>query len=161
LCPELSNSGEALKFLILTRILHLAVINRWYNPSCKGKVIIQKMKETKIGNHGSKCFGWAKLKEQRINGSYATSACLCVRPALRYTLKDFERNYQFRTLSTFAFAIQSRAKKDQIILQRFSTSRVSMEKQNLFFTSDTIHPNWVTGFVDAFFKNKSIKLFSA
>jgi NADH-ubiquinone oxidoreductase chain 2 len=28
LCPELSNSGEALKFLILTRILHLAVINR-------------------------------------------------------------------------------------------------------------------------------------
>lgn len=158
LCPELSNSGEALKFLILTRILHLAVINRLYNPSCKGKVIIQKMKQTKIGNRGSKCFGWAKLKEQRVNGSYATSACLCVRPALRYTLKDFERNYQFRTLSILAFAIQSRA-KDQIILQRFSTSSVSMEKQNLFFTSGTIHPMWLTGFADGFLKKRGIRLY--
>jgi hypothetical protein len=59
------------------------------------------MKETEMGYRGSKSVtGLYKLgtvKEQRVDGSWHG---LCVAsPCLRYTLMDFERNYQIRILS--------------------------------------------------------------
>jgi hypothetical protein len=58
-------------------------------------VISQKIDEKKMGNRGSKS-GLLKrtVKEQRVDGSY-----FGVNPRLRYTLMDFERNYQVKILS--------------------------------------------------------------
>ncbi len=69
------------------------VISGWTNYSFK--VISQMMIEREIGNRGSKsvviCLNYT-VKEQRVNGNYADSV-------LRWTLTDFERNYQVKILS--------------------------------------------------------------
>jgi len=95
MCLKLSNSGNPLKLLVpsCSRKAISGPINHW----CR--VISQKMKETEMGYRGSKSVtGLYKLgtvKEQRVDGSWPG----LFSPCLRYTLMDFERNYQIRILS--------------------------------------------------------------
>ena len=96
----LSNSGDYLKLMVLSLLWKWA--GSWTNNS--DKVTNRKMKETEVGNHGSKSIVCLTLfylsqnkhiivKEQRVDGSYIGL------PMLRYTLIDFERNSQVRILS--------------------------------------------------------------
>jgi hypothetical protein len=65
------------------------------------------MKETEIGNRGSKSvFNKNTVKEQRVDGNWAlfkgkSNAGISVlkNKSLRYTLTGFERNYQIKILS--------------------------------------------------------------
>jgi uncharacterized membrane protein YhdT len=66
---QLSNSGETLKLLIPN--YSRKTISGWSNDSCM--VISQKMKETEMGNRGSKSeFTSNCVKEQRVDGSWHT-----------------------------------------------------------------------------------------
>jgi len=86
---KLSNSGKYLKLLIPN--CNWKVISGWINHSCM--VIIQMMKETEMGNRGSKSdLLMESVKEQRVDGSYWLNQ-------LRCTLMGFERNYQIKILS--------------------------------------------------------------
>ena len=83
---KLSNSGEALKFMIpnYTR----KAICGWSNYS--GKVTNQKMIENEMGYRGSKsALVSSTVKEQRVNGS-----CCGISPRLRCTLTGSESRYQ-------------------------------------------------------------------
>src|SRR5581483_3800365 len=55
-----------------------------------GKVISHKIKETEMGNRGSKS-GIIPVKEQRVDGSYFEN-----KSKLRCTLMDYENNYQVK-----------------------------------------------------------------
>jgi hypothetical protein len=98
---KLSNSGDALKFMVPNQ--NRKVLSGWSNDPCM--VISHKIDEKKIGNRGSK----SKLnfvKEQRVDGSWyikydlsALCRVLINFIYLRCTLMDFERNYQIKNLS--------------------------------------------------------------
>ena len=70
----------------------------WASHSCK--VITLKMKETEIGNCGSKSINKFInkfiVKEQQVNGSLFFKLQL---KNIRWTLMGFKRNYQIRILS--------------------------------------------------------------
>jgi hypothetical protein len=91
-CLKLSNSGDTLKLLIQNYKLK-AICFLTYNSSL---VKTQKIDENLMGNRGSKSkFIMNFVKAQRVDDS------LWNRPFyIRYTLKDFERNYQLKNLST-------------------------------------------------------------
>ena len=118
LCLKLSNSGDTLKLLIPNYIRK--IISGQINYL--GTVISQKMKETEMGNRGSKSANKA-VKEQRVNGSYLFSA---KQNRLRYTLMGFERSYQIKILS-------------KQLNNNFST----------LVQNSKINPWFVTGFTDA------------
>uniref|UniRef100_UPI0023D80921 hypothetical protein n=1 Tax=Gonatophragmium mori TaxID=2966219 RepID=UPI0023D80921 len=95
---KLSNSGEALKIMIPSRIRK--DIGGWINYS--GKVTSHNMIESEMGNRGSKSvlcthknvnYGSNTVKEQRVDDSWHSKKCL------RCTLTGFERNYQLKILS--------------------------------------------------------------
>lgn len=103
-------------------------------------VIIHKMRETERGYHGSKGFGWANPKEQRLNGNKWRRKFLTF-PHLRYNLMDFERHYQAIIPS------------NQINIHRaYSTQIVSLAEQKY-----PIDPQFITGFTDGSYKNQVIK----
>lgn len=94
---ELSNSGEALKILVPN--INRKIEGGWSNYS--GMVTSQYMKETEMGNRGSKSTNYnynsaslvnSVVKEQRVDGSWHFKC-------LRCTLMGFERNYQIKVLS--------------------------------------------------------------
>jgi hypothetical protein len=86
---KLSNSGDLLKLLVPSNIRK--IICGWTNHSYK--VISHKMSENEMEYRGSKLnFILKFVKEQRVDGSWY-SKCL------RYTLMDFERNYQIKNPS--------------------------------------------------------------
>ena len=87
---KLSNSGEALKLLVLNHIWKY--MSGWTNYS--GIVTSQKISESLMGHRGSKsALSGRKLciavKEQRVNGSW----CDKEKSHLRCTLLGFERSY--------------------------------------------------------------------
>jgi hypothetical protein len=87
---RLPNSGELLKLIIPSKILC-----GWSNYSCM--VISYKIIEKWMDNHGSKSNLQDQFeKEQRVDGSQYKNFR---KKYLIYTLTDFERNYQIRTLS--------------------------------------------------------------
>jgi hypothetical protein len=101
---KLSNSGEALKLLILNYIWKY--ISGWSNYS--GIVTSQKIIERAMGNRGSKSVireGIA-VKEQRVDGSWYGNKS----PCLRYTLVGFERNYLIKIPSNQINFIRSYSK---------------------------------------------------
>lgn len=138
ICLELSNSGDALKLKVSNYIWK--VICGWTNHSCM--VTTLKMKETKIGNRGSKSINTNFIvKELRVDGS-----CIIL-PMLRCTLMGFERNYQIRTLSN---QINLCAASEH--LKIFLTSKAQLvnpsiliEKQNI---ARPVNPWALTGFID-------------
>ena len=90
-------------------------------------VISQKMNESKMGDRGSKSEILSpqpkriSVKEQRVDGSY-----FGLNPKLRYTLKDFERNYQIKVLS----------KQFKQTKNFSSLAQASNTKLNLWFVTD-------------------------
>lgn len=96
---KLSNSGEALKLLVLSH--RWKSMSGWTNYS--GTVTSQEILERKMGYRGSKsAIGLYRptsqirpgaVKEQRVDGSYANNI------ALRCILMGFERSYQIKVLS--------------------------------------------------------------
>jgi hypothetical protein len=82
---KLSNSGELLKLLIPSNIWKY--ISGWSNDS--GKVISQKICESKMDNRGSKSDRKISVKEQRVDGNWPIKS---QKVGLRCTLKGFERN---------------------------------------------------------------------
>jgi len=125
-CLKLSNSGDTLKLLIQNYKLK-AICFLTYNSSL---VKTQKIDENLMGNRGSKSkFIMNFVKAQRVDDS------LWNRPFyIRYTLKDFERNYQLKNLST-----QLNLNK---INYRNYTSEGSVTSQPKF------NPWFVTGLID-------------
>lgn len=85
---KLSNSGDTLKLLVPN--YYRKVISGQNNYL--GMVTSQKIKETEMGNRGSKS-GIIPVKEQRVDGSYFS---LKIHEKLRYTLMDYENNYQVK-----------------------------------------------------------------
>ena len=92
---KLSNSGDTLKLLV-PNYSRKAICGQNNNL---GMVTSQKMKETEMGNRGSKSEignpqpNLISVKEQRVDGSY------CIKTTnlqLRCTLMDFERYYQVK-----------------------------------------------------------------
>ena len=114
---KLSNSGEPLKLLLPSN--NWKVISGWTNYSCM--VIIQKISEKLMGNRGSKSNLFTNfVKEQRVDGS------LCfMQKHIRYTLMDFERNYQVKIPSK------------QLNIKQFSTFHI-YSKLNPWFVSGLI-----------------------
>ena len=96
---KLSNSGEALKLLILSHIWKYMSGWTYYSEI----VTSQEMIEREMGYRGSKSATGLNrptsqikpgaVKEQRVDGSYANNL------ALRCTLMGFERSYQIKVLS--------------------------------------------------------------
>ena len=139
LCRKLSNSGEALKLMVLNLIRKY--IGGWTNYS--GIVTSHKMSENEIGNRGSKSIAdlykpgshiSAIVKEQRVDGSWHALAPAC----LRCTLTGFERNSQVKILS-------NQINKPWLLQGRSYTSAAQpCLTQNL-----TMNPWFVTGFADA------------
>jgi len=94
---KLSNSGDTLK--LMGPSYSRKAISGWTNYSCT--VIIHKMKETEMGNRGSKSdFLTNAVKEQRVDGSWWISYFKLPKLIhLRCTLMGFERNYPIKILS--------------------------------------------------------------
>lgn len=90
---KLSNSGEALKLMIPS--YSRKAISGWSNDPCT--VTSHKINQSEIGNRGSKSEFKNSVKEQRVNGSWCIAKYNSMH--LRYTLMDFERNYQIKILS--------------------------------------------------------------
>jgi hypothetical protein len=90
---KLSNSGDTLK--LMGPNFSRKIISGWTNYS--GMVTSHKMKETKMGNRGSKSdFVMEPVKEQRVDGSWYIK----YKPMyLRCTLMGFERNFPIKILS--------------------------------------------------------------
>jgi len=135
---KLSNSGDALKILILNHIWKY--MSGWSNYS--GIVTSQNMNESVMGYRGSKsvilnCVGIA-VKEQRVYGSWCGGINL---PHLRCTLTGFERNYQIKILSN-----QTRLS----LLREFSSisSESLIKNPALDKSSCPLDPWFITGFVD-------------
>ena len=83
---KLSNSGDTLKLMVPSNIRKIISGQNNY----LGMVTSQKIKETAMGNRGSKS-GIIPVKEQRVDGSYFEN-----KSKLRYTLMDYENNYQVK-----------------------------------------------------------------
>lgn len=132
LCLLLPNSGDALKILILSQPRKL--LSGWSNYS--GIVTSQNMKETEIGNRGSKSIISKNIvvKEQRVNGNMFSVLKMS---NIRCTLMGFERNYQIGILSNQKI-------KGQF---RFFTSipQASPIHVNLI---NKLNSGWISGFVD-------------
>jgi hypothetical protein len=132
LCLLLPNSGDALKILILSQPRKL--LSGWTNYS--GIVTSQNMKETEIGNRGSKSIISKNIvvKEQRVNGNMFSVFKMS---NIRCTLMGFERNYQIGILSNQKI-------KGQF---RFFTSipQASPIHVNLI---NKLNSGWISGFVD-------------
>lgn len=133
-----SNSGDTLKLLILNQIRkYLSDFSNNLN-----KVINQWMKETKMGNRGSKSSVGTDRKGDHISESVCTivkeqridGGCMELKDSiLRCNLMDLERDYQIR--------IPSKYKKKEI--RYYSTSsQVDSQAKN-------INPWFLTGFIDA------------
>ena len=90
---KLSNSGDSLKLLIPSD--NWKIICGWSNYS--DKVTSQKINENEVGYRGSKSNLNRFVKEQRVDGSWLLCKKAVPYRSLRYTLMDFERNYQLRT----------------------------------------------------------------
>lgn len=119
---KLSNSGEALKLLVLNHIWKY--MSGWTNYS--GIVTSQKISESEMGNRGSKsAISRRKLciavKEQRVNGSW----CDFNLSHLRCTLLGFERSYLIKIPS------------NQIIQKQF------------YSTVSNLDSGFISGFTDA------------
>jgi LAGLIDADG DNA endonuclease family protein len=116
---KLLNSGDFLKLFIPN--LNRKIYSGWSNYS--GKVKIKKIYENKMEYRGSKSVK-KPVKEQRVDNSWHDLICL------RYTLMNFERNYQVKIPS------------NQIKKLRFfsSDSNIKPFKLNSYF---------LTGFSDA------------
>ena len=90
------------------------------------------MSENEMGDRGSKSIFFKKshkpkknvVKEQRVDGSYFRNGAYVFNLKLRYTLMDFERNYQIKVLSK---------------QKRFYTN----------YSSNQLNPWFITGFADA------------
>lgn len=91
----LSNSRDSLKFLVPCH--YWKIMSRW--AYLLATVISQEIAETIIGYRGSKSIvlpEWnTVVKEQRVYGNLHGFRTPCI----RYTLTDFERNYQVKILS--------------------------------------------------------------
>ena len=136
LCLLLPNSGDALKIMVLNNIRKN--ICGWINYS--GIVTSHNMKETEIGNRGSKSVVESNLttvKEQRVNGNIFGILKMSY---IRCTLIGFERNYWV--------GIPSKQIKQQLrfytLIPQGSPLDVNLSNDNLL----KLNPWWVTGFVD-------------
>lgn len=116
---ELSNSGDPLKLMIPN--YYRKVVSGWSNYS--GMVISHKIYENIMGYRGSKS-DISSVKEQRVYGSWHNKC-------LRYTLMDFERNYQIKIPS------------NQINKLRYYSTYTNIQNSN------NLDPNFLTGFADA------------
>lgn len=129
---KLSNSGELLKLLIPSNIWKY--ISGWSNDS--GKVISQKICESKMDNRGSKSDRKISVKEQRVDGNWPIKS---QKVGLRCTLKGFERNrslnFRFNMKQGLNPSIKIPSK--QFDLKKFSTFNVS-----------TINPGVWSGLID-------------
>lgn len=139
---KLPNSGKVLELQVLSYVRKGR--SGWTNHSCM--VISLKASEKNMGDRGSKSAMCNNIvvKEQRVNGSWCgslfgtrASSNFGLRIHLRYTLMDFERNYQIKILTT------------QLVNKRsYSTSStndgIAGNNHNL-----KIDPHFLTGFVDA------------
>ena len=94
------------------------------------------MRENKMGNRGSKSvLGKINtVKEQRVYGSCIGT--LLNSPVLRYTLKDFERNYQIR----IPFNHLNSLRQYSTVIHRVANSLIE---------GYLLKPYFVTGFTDA------------
>lgn len=120
-------------------------ISRWTNYS--SKVINQKIIEKGMGYRGYKSivlsnFIAAIVKEQRVNGSYYVSYI----SYFRSTLRDFERNYKVRFLSS---GIHIKQRSNKVVLQSFAFLSLSSQKKLNLSPAAKIKPWFVTGFTDA------------
>jgi hypothetical protein len=134
---KLSNSGDALKLLVLS--LLWKYMGGWTNYS--ETVTSQKMIENEMGYRGSKSIAGLNIpqaknkpvivKEQRVDGSYIERWSKKNNISmLRCTLMGFERNYQVKTLSK------------QINKVRFSSTLTDIKAES------TLNPWFLTGFSD-------------
>jgi len=93
---KLPNSSDTLKLMIPN--YHWKVISGWSNDSCM--VITHKIKETKMGCHGSKSefvLQTETVKKQWVDSSYYIAKQNNMQ--LRCTLMGFERNYPIKFLT--------------------------------------------------------------
>jgi hypothetical protein len=137
LCLLLPNSGDALKILILNQQRKL--LSGWTNHS--DIVISQNMKETEIGNRGSKSAvlsNFTAVKEQRVNGNMFNVLKMS---NIRCTLMDFERNYQIGIPSNQKIKGQFRFYTS---ISQASPIHVNLSNDNLL----KLNSGWITGFVD-------------
>jgi len=137
LCLLLPNSGDALKILILNQQRKL--LSGWSNYS--GIVTSQNMKETEIGNRGSKSAvesNFTTVKEQRVNGNMFNVLKMS---NIRCTLMGFERNYQIGILSNQKIKGQYRFYTS---IPQVSPIHVNLSNENLL----KLNSWWITGFVD-------------
>jgi hypothetical protein len=120
---KLSNSGDTLKLLILSRVRKYT--GGWTNYS--GIVTSQKMIEREIGYRGSKSAicNSIVVKEQRVDGSYIEYSNEKIRSMLKCTLVGFERSYPVKIPSN-----------PLILTRNFSTLESKLD------------PSYVTGFTD-------------
>ncbi len=121
---KLPNSRDTLKILILSYIWKY--ISGWSNYS--GIVTSQNMKETEIGNRGSKSAvesNFTTVKEQRVDGSYIEYLNEKNSSMLKCTLVGFERSYPVKIPSN-----------PLILTRNFSTLESKLD------------PSYVTGFTD-------------
>jgi hypothetical protein len=128
---KLSNSGNTLKLMVPS--YSRKVISGQNNYL--GMVTSHKMKETEMGNRGSKSdFIKGSVKEQRVDGSWglikSNRTTISNNKSLRYTLMGFERNYQIK--------IPSKQ------LNKFSFSTLIKNSAN-----NILDPWFLTGFTDA------------
>ena len=159
LCLRLSNSGDALKFLIPSSVWKY--ISGWSNYP--GMVTIQEILQRVMGYRGSKSIacqnsltshnGHVIVKEQRIDGSHkgvwTTSQKKNKHPMLRCVLMGLERDYHGIVLS-------------ESLSRCYSTSITSTDTSQIF--ESKLDPNFVSGFIDGegsfsvtFIKDKSYK----
>lgn len=118
---KLSNSGDTLKLMVPSD--DRKIVRGWTNYPCM--VTSYKMSENEMGYRGSN----SKLnfvKEQRVDGSWNLKV---KSKFLRYTLMDFERNYQIKNPSK------------QLNIKNFSTQNSSFFSSFNYWT--------VTGLIDA------------
>lgn len=93
-------------------------ISGWSNDPCT--VTRHKINQSEIGNRGSKSEFKNSVKEQRVNGSWCIAKYNSMH--LRYTLMDFERNYQVKIPS------------NQLNCRNFSTLNNSSRVNSWFWT---------------------------
>ena len=123
---KLSNSGKALKLLVLS--YSRKAISGWTNYS--GIVTSQKIYESLIGNRGSKSVMCENttVKEQRVDGSCIEFVHKKNYSMLRYTLVGFERSYPTKIPSNFI--------------------NLCAGTRNFCTLESKLNPFYVTGFVD-------------
>ena len=111
LCLQLSNSGDTLKLMIPS--YSWKTISGWSNYS--GMVTSHKMKETEMGNRGSKSVLTNTVKEQRVDGSYFG---LIKFPKLRCTLMGYENSYQISNPSNQIYINNFKLRTKMFLLNR-------------------------------------------